>query len=83
VKAVRNASVLAVTINGRSSSSARAGSTGTQNETRCVRQEKGHGLSRDVLSRHHQIAFVLAIFIVDNDDHASSGNCRDGLFDAG
>src|ERR1700686_3511584 len=37
------------------------------------------GFGRDLLSRERDVAFVLSVFIVDDDDHASGAN----LFDRG
>src|SRR5262249_5178345 len=37
---------------------------------------------RHLLGRNRQIALVLAICIVDNDDHAAGANRLDGVFDA-
>jgi hypothetical protein len=36
---------------------------------------------RHLLGSTHQIAFVLAIFVVNNDDHATVADVGDGLFD--
>ena len=41
------------------------------------------GVGRDGLSRHHQIAFVLATRVVDQDDHPTYADVLDRLFDCG
>ena len=48
--------------------------------------EFGHevdGFGRDVVGGHGQIAFVFAVFVVDEDDHASLAHFFDGFFDRG
>jgi hypothetical protein len=45
----------------------------------------GHEIDRvrrDLLGRHDQIAFVLAIFIIHDDDHAPLAQIFDNLFGA-
>ena len=37
-------------------------------------------LGRDLLGRAHQVAFVLAILVVDDDDHAPFADFGDGVF---
>jgi len=39
-----------------------------------VRRHKVHGFRRDPLGGHHQIAFVLAILVVDQNDHPTAAN---------
>ena len=38
-------------------------------------------LGRDLLGGHRQIAFVLAILVVDDDDHLAAADGGDGVFD--
>ena len=38
-------------------------------------------LGRHLLGGHRQIAFVLAILVVDDDDHLAAADRRDGVFD--
>src|SRR5208283_4431385 len=40
------------------------------------------GLGRDHFCRHHQIAFVLTILVVDDDEHASASKFVKGNLDA-
>jgi len=46
-----------------------------------VLEVKRHALGRDVLGGHDQIAFVLAVLVVDDHDHAASAQLLDCLFD--
>ena len=39
------------------------------------------GFGSDFLGGHGEVAFVFAVFIVDEDDHASLANFFDGFFD--
>jgi hypothetical protein len=41
------------------------------------------GLGRDMVSRQHQVAFVLAIFFVDQDDHAPGAHLGHDVFHRG
>ncbi len=46
--------------------------------------EAGHEvdrLGRDVVGGEHQVAFVLAVFLVDQDDHAAGAHVGDDVFD--
>ena len=40
-------------------------------------------LGRHLLGGHRQVAFVLAILVVDDDDHLAAANRGDGVFDRG
>ena len=41
------------------------------------------GLGRDFIGGHGQVAFVFAVFVVHQDDHAALANVFDGFFDSG
>ena len=41
------------------------------------------GFGRDVVGGQHQVAFVLAVFLVDQDDHAAGAHVGDDVFDRG
>ena len=48
--------------------------------------ELGHevdGFRRDFFGGHGEVAFVFAVFVVDQDDHAAVANFFDGFFDGG
>ena len=62
---------------GRSSASARSGSTGTQMHPGGVLQEERHRLGRHVLGGHDEVALVLAVLVVDDDDHRPRRDRRD------
>ncbi len=42
-----------------------------------------HGVWRDLLGSHDEVAFVLAVFIVDHDEHSTGPDVVDGLLDSG
>src|SRR5690606_3294937 len=46
-----------------------------------VVEEEGDGLRRGVLGRHDEIAFVLAVLVVDDHDDLPAADGRDGVFD--
>ena len=79
VKAVRCDSVLRATISGRSSSSARSEVTDAQIEPGGVPHEERHHLRGGVLGRHDEVALVLAVLVVDDDDHPAGGDGGDRL----
>ena len=76
VNAVRWASVLADTMSGRSSWSARSGMRGTQITPEVWARKKAIVLGGGRLGRHHQVALVLAVLVVDHHDHAARGRWR-------
>ena len=39
------------------------------------------GFGRDLFGGHGEVAFVFAVFVVDQDDHAALANFFDGFFD--
>ena len=41
------------------------------------------GLGRDVVGRQHQVAFVLAVFLIDQDDHAAGAHVGDDVLHRG
>ena len=41
------------------------------------------GFGRDFLGRHGQVAFVFAVFVVDEDDHAALANFVESLVNRG
>ena len=41
------------------------------------------GFGRDVVGGQHQVALVLAVFLVDQDDHAAGAHVGDDVFDGG
>ena len=48
--------------------------------------ELGHEIDsfgRDFFGGHGEVAFVFAVFVVDQDDHAALANFFDGFFDGG
>ena len=48
--------------------------------------ELGHevdGFGRDFFGGHGQVAFVFAVLVVDEDDHAALADFFDGFFDGG
>ena len=45
---------------------------GCAEDPRGVLEEERHGLGRDVLGRHDEVALVLAVLVVDHDDHAAA-----------
>ena len=73
VNAVRIDSVLSVAISGRLNSSSRSPSIGTQMMPEQCRTMKPIVLGRHLLGGDDQVAFVLAILVVDDDDHVALG----------
>ena len=58
---------------------------GRQGETDQPTGMFGHeidGLGRDVLGRHDEIAFIFAIFVIDEDDEFPFLDVPNGVFDA-
>jgi hypothetical protein len=45
-------------------------------------RHKINGLRRYLLGRHHQVAFILAVFVVDENDEAPFFDVFDRLIDA-
>ena len=39
------------------------------------------GLGRDLFSRHDEVAFIFAVFVIHQDDHATISDVCDGTFD--
>ncbi len=57
-----------------------------QRETDKAAAELGHeinGVGRDFLGGHGEVAFVFAVFVVNEDDHAALADLFDGFFDGG
>ena len=48
-----------------------------------VARHEVDGLGRDVVGGEHEVAFVLAVFLVDQDDHAAGAQLGDELGDRG
>ena len=53
------------------------------NQPAAVARHEVDRLGRDLLGGDRQIAFVLAILVVDDDDHLAGANRLDGVLDAG
>ena len=51
------------------------------NEAAAVLSHKVDGFRRDFFGGHGEVAFVLAVLVVNEDDHAAVANFFDGLFD--
>ena len=81
MNAVRWTSVLAVTISGRSSCSTRSGVSGHADQARRVGQEEGDLLRGDRVGGHDQVALVLAVLVVDDDDDLAPPDCLDRVLD--
>ncbi len=58
------------------------GHHGEANEPAAVSRHEVDGVWRDAIGGHREVAFVLAVLIVHDDDHLARGNRRDGAFDA-
>ena len=56
---------------------------GQANQAARVADHEVDGFRRDMLGRHDQVAFVLAIFLINQDDHAASLQLRDDFFNGG
>ena len=50
--------------------------------SRGVLKEEGHTFGRDVLGGHDEVAFVLAILVIDHDDHPATAQLCQRLFDS-
>ncbi len=50
-------------------------------EAAAVARHEVDGLGRDLLGGHDEVAFVLAVLVVDHDEHAACANLGDGLLD--
>ena len=83
VKAVPWTEVLIGDISGRWSSSQRSSVSGRQIRPRRVLGHEVDGFGGDFFGGHGEVAFVFAVFVVDEDDHASLANFFDGFFDGG
>ena len=59
------------------------GLEGYAEDPRRVLEEKGHALGRDVFGGHDEVAFVLTVFVVNNDHHAAVTQLRNRFFDCG
>jgi hypothetical protein len=60
-------------------------SLGRQRETDQPTSMVGHeidGVRRHVLGRHNEVTFILAIFVIDEDDKFPLLDVLDGIFDA-
>ena len=68
-------------LSGISSSSSRSGVIARQIRPRPCFDHEVDGLRRDLRRRHRQIAFVLAILVVDDDDHLAGANRLEGVLD--
>ena len=66
-----------------SSSSSRSGVIARHTSPRPCLTMKLIGLGRDLRRRHRQIAFVLAVLVVDDDDHLAGADGGDRVFDRG
>src|SRR5208283_3919994 len=55
-------------------------SQGQADQASSVGGHKVDGLRRDHFCRHDQVAFVLAILIIDDDNHASASKFANGVF---
>ena len=51
------------------------------NEAAGMARHEVDGLRRNFLGRANDVAFVLAVFIIDDDNHAPIPNIRGGTFD--
>ena len=81
--AVPNRVVFCCTIGGTSSSSRRSSVIGMQINPRPYVAMKLIDLRRHLLRRNGQIPFVLAVLVVDDDDHLAVANGVDRVLDGG
>ena len=73
----------ASTISGISSSSSRSRRHRQADQAAAVRRHEVDRLRRDLLGGDRQVAFVLAILVVDDDDHLAGADRGDRVLDAG
>ncbi len=64
---------------GRCSASQRSGRQRQADQPAAMRRHEVDGFRRDAFGGHREIAFVLAIFIVDHDQHASGAEVFEGF----
>ena len=66
----------------RPSSSQRSGVSARQIQPRAWRGHEVDGVGRHELGGHHEVALVLAVLVVDDDDHLAGGDVLERLLDA-
>src|SRR5690606_19489270 len=59
------------------------GRDGRADHARGVVEEEGDGLGRGELGRHDEVALVLAVLVVDDDDDLAAPDGGDGVLDLG
>ena len=82
VKAVPKVAVFSIACCGRWSSSTRWGVRGETDQPTGMSGHEINGLRRHVLSGNDEIAFILAIFVIDEDDEFPLLDVPNCLFDA-
>ncbi len=81
VKAVECLAPLRATIGGSCSRSHISRESVRQMRPRAVACHEVDGLGRDVIGGEHDVAFVLAVFLVDQDHHAAGGELGHDFLD--
>ena len=81
--AVSRRDELSATSSGISSASSRSGVIGQADQPAPVPRHEVDGLRRHLRRRHRQVAFVLAILVVDDDDHLTGAECLQRVVDPG
>src|SRR5581483_7744666 len=56
---------------------------GEADESAALASHEGDGLGSDVLGGKHEVALVLAVFVVDDDNHAAGFDFFEGAGDVG
>ena len=75
--------VLIGDMSGRWSSSQRSSVSAQADQAAAVLGHEVDGFGRDFFGGHGEVAFVFAVFVVDQDDHAALADFFDGFFDGG
>ena len=70
-------------MSGISSSSSRSARHGHADETTAVARHEIDRFGRDLLGGDREVAFVLAVFVVDDDNHLARPNRLDRIVDGG
>ena len=81
VKAVCSGASFLAVIRLRPSSVAALGGQGQADQAAAVLGHEVDGLGRRELGRHHEVALVLAVLVVADDDHAAAADLLDRLLD--
>ena len=81
VKAVRILVPLRATIGGSCSRSQRLARQRQADQAAAEARHEVDGFGRDVVGGQHEVAFVLAVFLVDQDHHAAGAHVGDDVFD--